>query len=571
MLNSNNINTIIYIFIIGGSTFNNKYLYWSKGEILEKLKDTEDKIIELERSNKLYQSVAELVSDYVFKIDIDFEGNLSLNFLDIKSEKYSEDKFYNILGYTPNELKTFELFNEIMHPDDLYSMRNFRQKVLSGHQTSYKCRIFTRNGEITWWKGTGKPLMDENGITGAIITANNVTSCKRTEVALKESEEKFREIFNKANDMITLVELEENGHPGRFLEVNNVATERLGYSRKEMLKMKITEIIPPEYRSQVAENANNLKENKHVTFEIVHMTKWGSKIPVEVSTHIFKLRGNEVILAISRDSSERKQSEKRLKKLVENLKSSNDELEQFIHCAYHDLQEPLRMVASYTQLIRHRYKDKLDSDANDFINYAVNGAVRMQQIIQDLLEYSSIITNGGEFKPLNLENALNEAILNLNVIIEGNNAEITHDPLPIIIADKGQIVQLFENLIENAIKFKKENEPPKIHISFYDDKKNGKHVFKVTDNGIGLESQYAERIFVIFQKLHTLDKYPGNGIGLAVSKRIIERHGGHIWVKSKPQKGATFYFSVPYDIENLKIEHAHNFKNKNQYKSSSSN
>lgn len=259
MLNSNNINTIIYIFIIGGSTFNNKYLYWSKGEILEKLKDTEDKIIELERSNNLYQSVAELVSDYVFKMDIDFEGNLSLNFLDIKSEKYSEDKFYNILGYTPNELKTFELFNEIMHPDDLYSMRNFRQKVLSGHQTSYKCRIFTRNGEITWWKGTGKPLMDENGITGAIITANNVTSCKRAEVALEESEEKFREIFNKANDMITLVELEESGHPGRFLEVNNVATERLGYSRKEMLKMKITEIIPPEYRSQVAENANNLK------------------------------------------------------------------------------------------------------------------------------------------------------------------------------------------------------------------------------------------------------------------------------------------------------------------------
>ncbi len=252
-----------------------------------------------------------------------------------------------------------------------------------------------------------------------------------------------------------------------------------------------------------------------------------------------------------------------MKKLVEDLKSSNDELEQFIYSAYHDLQEPLRMVASYTQLIAHRYKDKLDYDANDFIDYAVNGAVKMQQIIHDLLEYSTVITSGGEFKPASLENALNEAILNLNVIIESSNAKITHDPLPRIIADKEQMVKLFQNLIENAIKFKKENKPPEIHISVSEDEQNNEHIFSVTDNGIGLESQYAERIFVIFQKLHTLDKYPGNGMGLAVSKRIIERHGGHIWVESEPQKGATFYFTIPYDVEHLKAEHAtQDFKNK---------
>ena len=443
-------------------------------------------------------------------------------------------------------------------------MHDFRQKVLSGHQTSYKCRIFTRNGEITWWKGTGKPIWDtDQRVTGAVITANNVTKYKRTEMALKENEEKFREIFNRANDMITLVELEENGQPGRFLEVNDVATKRWGYSREELLKMNINEIIASQCRSQIAKNVSNLRENRHVTFEIVHVTKWGSKIPVEVSTHIFKFKEKEVILAISRDISERKQSEKQLKKLVEDLKSSNDELEQFIYSAYHDLQEPLRMVASYTQLIAHRYKDKLDSDANDFIDYAVNGVVKMQQIIHDLLEYSTVITNGGEFKPANLENALNEAILNLNVIIEGSNAKITHDPLPRIIADKEQIVKLFRNLIENAIKFKKENKSPEIHISVSEDEQNNEHIFSVTDNGIGLESRYAERIFVIFQKLHTLDKYQGNGMVLAVSKRIIERHGGHIWVESKPQKGATFYFTIPYNVEHLKAEHAtQDFKNK---------
>lgn len=534
------------IFIIGGSAFNNKYNYSDKREILEKLENAENKIIELERSNNIYQSVAELISGYIFKIEIDPEGNLLLIFLGLKSEKYCENSFYNVVGYSPNELKTFDIFNKIMRPDDLFNMRNFRQKVLSGYQASYKCRIFARNGEVTWWKGTGIPLLDNNQVTGAIITANNITGCKRTEVALKESEEKFREIFNKANDMITLVELEENDRPGRFLEVNDIATKRLGYSRKEMLEMKIKEIIPLEYRFQIAKNAKDLKENKHLTFEIVHLTKWGSKIPVEVSIHLFKLKGNDVILAISRDIRERKQSERKLKKLIENLKSSNEELEQFIHCAHHDLQEPLRTVASYTQLIGHRYKDKLDADANDFIDYAVKGAVRMQQIIQDLIEYSSVVTNGGEFKPVNFESALNDAILNLNVIIEGSNAEITHDHLPIIIADKKQVVQLFGNLIENAIKFRKKNEPPKIHISVSVDKAYGEYVFSISDNGIGLDPQYAEQIFVIFQKLHTLDTYPGNGMGLAVSKRIIERHGGHIWVESKPQEGARFYFTLPY-------------------------
>ena len=488
-----------------------------------------------------------MISDYIFEIDIDPNGILSLNFLGIKSKKYYENKFCNVIGHTPDEIKSFEIFNRIIHPDDLSKMCNFRQKLFLGQHARYKCRIFARNREITFWKGIGKPIIDKNNrVTGAIITANNITSCKRTEAELKESEEKFREIFNRANDMITLVELRENGLPGRFLEVNDATTERLGYSREEMLEMKITEIISPEYWSQVARNAKDLKENKQVTFEIVHMTEWGSKIPVEVSAHIFKLRENDVILAISRDIRERKQSERKLKKLVENLKGSNDELEQFISFSYSNIQEPLQTVASYTQLIGNCYKDKPDDNANNYIDYAVNSAVRMQQIIQDLLEYSNIINNEGEFKPVKFEDALNEAILNLNIIIKSNNAEITHDHFPIIIADKEQIVLLFENLIENAIKFKKENESPKIHISVSVDKEKGEYVFGVSDNGIGLDPQYAEQIFVIFQKLHTIDKYPGNGMGLAVSKRIIERHGGSIWAKSKSKDGATFYFTLPY-------------------------
>ncbi|MGH7828110.1 MAG: sensor histidine kinase, partial [Candidatus Binatia bacterium] len=224
------------------------------------------------------------------------------------------------------------------------------------------------------------------------------------------------------------------------------------------------------------------------------------------------------------------------------LARSNTELEQFAYVASHDLQEPLRMVSSYTQLLARRYKGKLGSDADEFIAYAVDGATRMQRLIQDLLAYSRVGTNGGEFEPTNCEDLLGRVLGDLKVAIEESGAVVTHDPLPTARADGGQIGQLLQNLIGNAIKFRNQ-EPPLVHVS---SKRNGKEwVFSIRDNGIGIDSQYAERIFVIFQRLHRRGEYPGTGIGLAVCKKIVERHGGHIWVESNSEKGATFYFTIP--------------------------
>ncbi|MEH1866067.1 MAG: GAF domain-containing protein [Nostoc sp.] len=240
----------------------------------------------------------------------------------------------------------------------------------------------------------------------------------------------------------------------------------------------------------------------------------------------------------------------------QELVRSNAELEQFAYVASHDLQEPLRMVTSYLQLLERRYKNQLDANADQFITYAVDGARRMQTLINDLLNYSRVSTRGQLFKLVDCDVILQQAIANLQIAIADSQAIITYDHLPRVMADTTQLTQVFQNLIGNAIKFC-QNQQPQIHIGVAKPNPNSDEeslnsipladewLFSIHDNGIGLESQYAERIFIIFQRLHGRDKYPGTGIGLAICKKIIERHGGRIWVESKPDQGSTFYFTIP--------------------------
>jgi light-regulated signal transduction histidine kinase (bacteriophytochrome) len=263
-----------------------------------------------------------------------------------------------------------------------------------------------------------------------------------------------------------------------------------------------------------------------------------------------------------RDITERKQAEEALKKTMADLERSNKELEQFAYLASHDLQEPLRMVASYVQLLAKRYQDKLDADANEFIGYAVDGANRMQEMINDLLSYSRIETRGKPFETVDCTAILNQALTNLKIAIEESSAVITHNPLPTMTGDESQLIQLFQNLIGNAVKFRGK-ETPHIHIScksieewevqnrgLKSEIRNLKSkiekgwVFSVRDNGIGIDPQHKERVFNVFQRLHGRD-YSGTGIGLSICKRVVERYGGKIWVESEPEKGSTFYFTIP--------------------------
>ena len=244
---------------------------------------------------------------------------------------------------------------------------------------------------------------------------------------------------------------------------------------------------------------------------------------------------------LGREKNDLVEARQKLEESVSELGRSNADLQQFAYVASHDLQEPLRMVSSYTQLIARRYKGKLDADADEFIAFAVDGANRMQRLILDLLAYSRVNTAGRQFEPTAMETVLKAALDNLTNAVKESHGIITHDPLPAVMGDDKQLAQLFQNLLSNAVKFGGA-QPPRIHISAK--QADGEWLFSVRDHGIGIDPQYGDRIFVIFQRLHTREQFPGTGIGLAICKKIVERHGGRIWVESELGKGATFYFTM---------------------------
>ena len=274
----------------------------------------------------------------------------------------------------------------------------------------------------------------------------------------------------------------------------------------------------------------------------------GSVFSAEVSCSNVTDKAGNIIgrMAFFVDVTERRKIKKKLKITLADLKRSNTDLQQFAYVASHDLQEPLRMVASYTQLLEKRYKDKLDTDAKEFIQFAVDGALRMQRLINDLLSYSLVGARQKPVKPTDCNSVLGQVITDLSVTIEQNNVIITNDDLPTVMADVSQMQELFKNLVGNAIKFRSEH-APRVHLSAK--QKGNKWLFSVQDNGLGIDPQYKDKIFLIFQRLHSKEEYPGTGIGLAICKRIVERHGGKIWVDSNVGKGSTFYFTLPLKRE----------------------
>ncbi len=313
--------------------------------------------------------------------------------------------------------------------------------------------------------------------------------------------------------------------------------EVIGRNSGELLQSK----IPNSSRDKSIEKMEN--ESKY-DGEVYYRHKDGHYIPTYIrATTLTDEKGNITgVLSSMRDITDIKNREEKEQKFIEELTRSNVELERFAYVSSHDLQEPLRMVTLYSQLLERRYKDRLDSDSDDFIEYIVEGAQRMRLLIDGLLEYSRVNSQTTIFKKVDLETVLDAVIHNLKIIIDENNVSISHNNLPTISGDQNQMLQVFQNLISNAIKFHG-SQPPKINISV---KKNEKEwIIAVKDNGIGIDPKYQKQIFEVFKRLHTKQQYPGTGIGLSITQKIILQHGGQIWVESELGKGTTFYFTIP--------------------------
>ncbi|MBD2248259.1 GAF domain-containing protein [Nostoc sp. FACHB-888] len=520
------------------------------------------------------------------------------------NEVFFSTRWKEMLGYKDHEVSNgWDEWTKLIHPDERDWVLQAFQDHFAKKTPFYVCeyRVQCQDGSYKWILDRGQALWDaSDDIVRMVGSYTDITDRKQADEELKRQNlrsQLFAEITLKIRESLqideilqtTVTEVQKLLQADRVLifqiEPDGSGTvvqeavlpgwpvilgrnifdpcfkeeyiERYRQGRVSAMEDVETAHIQPCHREFLQQFA--IKANLVVPI-LVRDSIWGLLLAHQCAaprrwnnfeTELLKQLANQIGIALSQAQLLEKESQQ-----SQELARSNAELEQFAYVASHDLQEPLRMVTSYLQLLERRYKNQLDTNADQFINYAVDGARRMQTLINDLLNYSRVSTRGQPFMRVNCSIVLEQAIANLQIAIADSQAIVTHDPLPEVMADVTQLIQVFQNLIGNAIKFCR-HQQPQIHIGVAKPNANpdgeslnvipsvDEWLFWVRDNGIGLESQYAERIFIIFQRLHGRDKYPGTGIGLAICKKIIERHGGRIWVESKLGEGSTFYFTIP--------------------------
>lgn len=359
----------------------------------------------------------------------------------------------------------------------------------------------------------------------------------------RNAEKNIHLIFDSTPSALVLI-----NHEGTIKLANNRLCELFGYEKKELLGECIELLVPERFRQHHKQyrqryNKEPIRRVMGEQHELYGLTKNGKEIPIEVGLNPIQLNQVPSVIAAINDTTLQRKHLQEIQEAARKLKKSNEELEQFAFIASHDLQEPLRMVSSYTQLLASRYRNRLDNDAKEFINYAVDGAKRMQVMIQDLLKFSRLGNDVVEVEEIDTNKLYDDALNNLAIIVAESGTVVTRGELPLISGEASQLLQVFQNLIGNAVKYRVAEKTNRLHVSAK--LINNEWQFCFQDNGIGIQPQYFEKIFIIFKRLHNKSEYSGTGIGLALCKRIIDNHGGRIWVESEYGQGACFYFTLP--------------------------
>ena len=453
-----------------------------------------------------------------------------------------------IYGYGAREMigRSIQILEPPGRPDETAMIL---QRIKTGERiAAYETRRRRKDGALIDVSLTLSPIRDPDGrLVGASAIGRDITRGRAAQQA--------------AMHLAAIVESSEDAVIGKDLDGiitswNRGAERIYGYSARDILGSSITRLATPDRPDEIPMILERLKTGERFrSYETRRRCKDGTIVDISLTVSPIKDPEGRIVgaSAIERDITLAKRAEQALQKALEELRErteqlarSNTELERFAYVASHDLQEPARTVASFCELLQRRCQGQLDDKALEWIDFAVDGARRMQRLIADLLEYSRAQTRTRSFEPTDCAAALNEALGNLRASIAEAQAEVTQDALPSGTADASQLAQVFQNLIGNAIKFHGDR-PARVHVSA--ERRAGEWVFSVRDDGVGIEPQHLDQIFEVFRRLHPQGKYPGTGIGLAICKRIVERHRGRIWVDSTPGRGSVFYFSLPVQAE----------------------
>ena len=448
-------------------------------------------------------------------------------------------------------------WNTPFHPDDKQRAWEAWQRATKHNEPySLECRLRRADGVYRWWLVRGSPMLGPNGeILKWFGTCTDIEELKHSEAALKEgndlleqrvaertaalrlSEEKFALAFASNAAAIAITRLED----GRFLDVNDTWLAVNGYRREEVIGGSARAMGIWPSAEAAGRFVAELKANGSVRgWEQEFRKKSGEVFLAQLSAALLTVQGDKLILSTLVDITDRKRAEEALQRTVAELERSNRELEQFAYISSHDLQEPLRQVRAFVDLLQERDGDKLDGKSAQYMQYIHEGATRMSSLVQGLLTYSRVGAHDRTREPVSCQHALDTALADLQVAMAQAGARVTHDELPTVIADPLQLTMLFGNLIGNALKFRRDGQPPEIHVAARRDGEDW--VLSVRDNGIGIAPEFHEKVFQIFQRLHGREKYAGTGIGLAICKKIVEQHGGRIWIDSAAGEGATFHF-----------------------------